>query len=103
MIDAVELASRLVRFDTVNPPGRERGCGEYLASILEHNGFRAELVPLDDSRASVVARRGRPRGAPFVLTGHIDVVPLGTRPWARDPFGGEIADGRLHGRGSSDM
>ena len=103
MIDAVELASRLVRFDTVNPPGRERGCAEHLASILKHNGFRTELVALDESRASVVARRGRAQEAPFVLTGHIDVVPLGTRAWARDPFGGEIVDGRLHGRGSSDM
>ena len=35
MIDPVELTSRLVRFDTVNPPGRERECGEYLASMLE--------------------------------------------------------------------
>ena len=103
MIDPVELASRLVRFDTVNPPGRERECGEYLARLLDQNGFQTRLVALDDTRASFVARRGRQRGKPLVFTGHIDVVPLGTRKWAGDPFGGEISGGRVHGRGSSDM
>lgn len=103
MIDPVELTQRLVRFDTVNPPGQERACGEYLAQLLEKNAFSTCLVALDDARASVIARRGRPRGKPLVLTGHLDVVPLGTRAWARDPFGGEIADGRVHGRGASDM
>src|SRR3954470_16369331 len=103
MIDAVELASSLIRFDTVNPPGRERACSEFLAALLERNGFATQLVALDDARASVIARRGRARGKPLVLTGHIDVVPLGTREWVRDPFGGEIGNGRVHGRGSSDM
>lgn len=103
MIDPVELTSRLVRFDTVNPPGRERECGKYLASLLEQNGFVTQLVDLDEARASVIARRGGARRAPLVFTGHIDVVPLGSRAWSRDPFAGEIADGRLYGRGSSDM
>ena len=103
MIDPVELASRLVRFDTVNPPGRERECVEHLAALLERNGFRIRLVPLGDMRASLVARRGTPRGKPLVFTGHVDVVPLGTRKWSSDPFGGEISGGRVHGRGSSDM
>jgi len=103
VIDPIDLAARLVRFDTVNPPGSERGCAEYLAALLEQHGFRTRLVALGDARASLVARRGRARGAPFVMTGHIDVVPLGTRAWSRDPLGGEIAGGRLHGRGSSDM
>ena len=103
MIDPVDLTSRLVRFDTVNPPGQERSCSEFLASTLEQHAFRTQLVALGESRASLIARRGRPRGKPLVLTGHIDVVPLGTRQWSCDPFGGEIADGRVHGRGTSDM
>lgn len=103
MIDPVELTQRLVRFDTVNPPGQERACAEYLAQLLAKNAFATRLVELDAARASVIARRGRPRGKPLVLTGHLDVVPLGTRTWVRDPFGGEIADGRVHGRGTSDM
>jgi succinyl-diaminopimelate desuccinylase len=103
MIDPVDLTSRLVRFDTVNPPGHERSCSEFLASMLEQNGFRTQLVSLGESRASLIARRGQRRGKPLVLTGHIDVVPLGTRQWSCDPFGGEIARGRVHGRGASDM
>ena len=104
MIDAVELAQRLVRFDTVNPPGREGECAAHLAGILDGAGFATRLVPLGDGRASVVARRGR-AGArkPLVFTGHIDVVPLGTRAWSFDPFAGEVRDGRLLGRGASDM
>jgi len=103
MIDAVALARELIRFDTVNPPGRERPCSEHLAGMLERSGFSTRLVPLDEARASLIARRGRANGRPLVFTGHIDVVPLGTRKWSRDPFGGEVADGRVHGRGASDM
>lgn len=104
MIDPIELACKLVAFDTVNPPGRERECAQYLEKILAAGGFRTQLVPLGADRASLVARRGNARGGkPIVFTGHIDVVPLGTRPWASEPFGGRIADGRIHGRGSSDM
>jgi succinyl-diaminopimelate desuccinylase len=103
MIDPVELACRLIRFDTVNPPGRELECARYLESVLSQAGFRTQLVPMGDERASLIARRGGGRGKPIVFTGHIDVVPLGTRPWASDPFGGNVSEGRIHGRGASDM
>lgn len=104
MTDPVALAQRLIRFDTVNPPGRERDCAEYLANLLTAARFTTTLVPLGEGRASLIARRGNARGGkPLVFTGHIDVVPLGTRPWAFEPFAGEVRDGRLLGRGSSDM
>jgi succinyl-diaminopimelate desuccinylase len=104
MIDPIELACRLIRFDTVNPPGRELECARHLESVLSQAGFRTQLVPMGDERASLIARRGRAtRGKPIVFTGHIDVVPLGTRPWASDPFAGQVSDGRILGRGSSDM
>jgi succinyl-diaminopimelate desuccinylase len=103
-IDAVELTRQLIRFDTVNPPGRERACAAFLAELLTDAGFDAALKPLGPDRASLVARRGRADAGPaLVFTGHIDVVPLGSRPWQHDPFGAEIVDGRLYGRGSSDM
>src|SRR5688572_13119327 len=103
MIDPIALASRLVAFDTVNPTGRKLDCARYLEADLEAEGFDTRLVPMGGDRASLIARRGRQRtGRPLVFTGHIDVVPLGTRPWASDPFGGRVADGKLHGRGSSD-
>ena len=105
MPDPVALTQQLIRFDTVNPPGRERECAMHLADLLDAGGFEVRLVELaGDRRASLIARHGRPgSGKPLVFTGHIDVVPLGTRTWSRDPFGGEIGDGRIHGRGASDM
>jgi succinyl-diaminopimelate desuccinylase len=103
-IDPIELTCRLIRFDTVNPPGRELECARYLESVLSQAGFRTQLVPMGDERASLIARRGRSGSRkPIVFTGHIDVVPLGTRPWASDPFGASVSEGRIHGRGSSDM
>jgi succinyl-diaminopimelate desuccinylase len=104
MVDPVALTQELLRYDTVNPPGREKECAIHLADLLDAGGFETRLVELAGGhRASLIARHGRGSGKPLVFTGHIDVVPLGTRAWSRDPFGGEIADGRIHGRGSSDM
>lgn len=101
--DPVDLTRRLVAFDTVNPPGRERACVEFLAGLLSEAGFDCALHPLDDERASLVARRGDPAVPALAFTGHVDTVPLGTVPWTQDPFAGTIVDGRLYGRGSSDM
>ena len=103
-IDPVELTRELVAFDTINPPGRERACAEFLADMLSSAGFSVALPALASDRVNLVATRGGSKArAPLAFTGHIDVVPLGAQPWRRDPFGGELADGRLYGRGSSDM
>ena len=103
MIDPIALTQRLIRFDTVNPPGRERDCALHLAGLLEAAGFATRLVDMPGDRASVIARIGSGSGKPLVFTGHIDVVPLGTRAWSRDPFAGDVDGARIHGRGSSDM
>lgn len=103
MTDAVELTRRLIQFDTVNPPGRELACAQHLEALLASHGFETQLVKMGADRASLVARRGRRGGKPLAFTGHIDVVPLGTRPWSCDPFGGEVRDGKVWGRGASDM
>lgn len=101
---AVELTRELLRFDTRNPPGDERACAEALAARLEAGGFAVQRYEFADRRTSLVARLGGADGRPALcFTGHLDVVPTGAAPWARDPFAGEIGDGRIHGRGSSDM
>lgn len=100
----IELTQLLVRCDTVNPPGREAGCIEPLADLLSDAGFRCETFAHRPGRPSLIARLPGRRGAlPLAFTGHVDVVPLGAAAWSRDPFGAEIVDGRLYGRGSSDM
>jgi succinyl-diaminopimelate desuccinylase len=102
--DAVELTRALVGFDTINPPGNERACAEALGRILEGAGFACAYHEFAPGRASLVARLGREgKRAPLCFTGHIDTVPLGAQPWTRDPFAGEVADGRMYGRGTSDM
>ena len=102
--DAVSLTKSLLRFDTINPPGRERDCARFAGAMLEEWGFRVEYHEYADSRTSLVARAGgSDTKPPLCLTGHLDVVPLGARPWTRDPFSGETDGDKLYGRGASDM
>ncbi|HEU5176807.1 MAG TPA: M20 family metallopeptidase [Burkholderiales bacterium] len=102
--DAISLTRDLLRFDTINPPGRERDCARMAGALLEEWGFRTEYHEYADSRTSVVARLGgSDKKAPLCLTGHLDVVPLGSRKWSRDPFAGEADGDKLYGRGVSDM
>jgi len=99
----VNLTQELVRFRSVNPPGNEQPVAEHLARAMEDLGLEAELQPLAEGRANVLGRlRGAAEGH-LVLTGHLDVVPPGGQEWQRDPFGAELADGRIYGRGSCDM
>lgn len=103
-VSAVALTQELVRFKTVNPPGDEQPCAEHLARILEGVGFAVERVPFGEQRAQLIARvGGNPDKPPLCFTGHLDTVPLGKQPWTHDPFAAAITDGRLYGRGSSDM
>jgi succinyl-diaminopimelate desuccinylase len=100
--DPVALTQALVRMDTVNPPGLEHRCVDMLADLLSGAGFACRTHEFAPQRTSLVARIGG-TGATLCFTGHVDVVPLGNVPWQHDPFGAEIVDGRLYGRGSSDM
>ena len=103
-LDAVALTRELLRFDTVNPPGRERDCARRAAAVLEEAGYAIEFFEYEKDRTSVIARAGGAAGKdPICFTGHLDVVSLGTRPWTKEPFAGETDGGRLYGRGSSDM
>lgn len=106
-LDPVQLTQTLVRVNTINTsntPGDESHCTRYLAQLLEPYGFQCTLTELTPGRASLIARIGDPdKGLPLAFTGHVDVVPLGDAPWTQAPFGGDIVDGKLYGRGSSDM
>lgn len=103
-IDAVELSRELIRFNTINPPGDEQACARHLGRILERGGFEVREYHYAPSRTSVVARIGGSSArAPICFAGHIDTVPLGATHWSHDPFAGDIVDGKLYGRGSTDM
>ncbi len=99
----VELTRELVRIDTVNPTSPERPAAEHLARLLEGGGFAVARHEFAPGRTSLVARHGPGARPALCFAGHVDTVPLGAAPWTKDPFGGEIADGKLYGRGASDM
>ncbi|MGZ6142540.1 MAG: M20 family metallopeptidase, partial [Myxococcales bacterium] len=100
-MNAVELTRELVRIDTINPVSPERPCAEKLGKLLEDAGFAVSMHEFAPGRTSLVARLGGEEA--LCLAGHIDTVPLGAAKWKHDPFAGEVSDGRLYGRGSSDM
>jgi succinyl-diaminopimelate desuccinylase len=110
--DLVRLTSDLIRFETVNPPGRDYApCAEFIGERLKAKGFSVEYVRArgtpgdshDFPRTNVIARiEGAAPGPCVHFNGHIDVVEAG-QGWTVDPFGGVVKDGRVYGRGACDM
>ncbi len=102
--DLIALCQDLVKINSVNPPGNELVIAQFIKDYLEQSGVKAELVYHDDQRASVLAViKGSGKADPVIFSAHIDTVPVGDQPWIAGPFSGEIIDGKLYGRGSSDM
>jgi succinyl-diaminopimelate desuccinylase len=110
--DLIALTQDLIRIPTVNPPGTDyRAICEYIGNRLKSRGYtiellRAEGAPGDSDkypRWNIVARReGRGPGDTVHFNSHHDVVETGSG-WTTDPFGGELRDGKIYGRGACDM
>ena len=110
--EVVALTQDLVRIPTVNPPGDAyEACARYIGERLKPRGFAVEYVrahgaPGDSDakpRVNVVARwQGASAGDCVHFNSHIDVVEAGSG-WTSDPFGAEIRDGKIYGRGTCDM
>ncbi len=99
-----ELLQRLIRFNTVNPPGNEQAAQEYLKELLEGAGFECELLSSVPGRANLVARLGGGSDGPTLgLLGHVDTVLATPSEWTVDPWSGELRDGCVWGRGALDM
>lgn len=93
----------LIRMDTINPPGREIGVARYLDDVLRGAGIETTLMEPAPGRAALVARvRGNGRKRPVLMMAHMDVVGVERDQWKTNPFGGEILDGYLYGRGAID-
>ena len=96
----------MVRIDSRNPslasdgPG-EAACARTLRDVLASWGFEAEVIEDTPRRASVLARIGGGPGRSVILNGHIDTVQVDGMTHA--PFGGELSDGKIWGRGACDM
>jgi acetylornithine deacetylase/succinyl-diaminopimelate desuccinylase-like protein len=102
--ECTEVLARLVRFDTVNPPGNERPAIEYMEQYLGAAGFRTEVLAAEPDRANLIATLGEEDGGPVLCyLGHVDTVLAHPDEWRHDPWSGEVHDGSLWGRGALDM
>src|SRR5689334_17143205 len=110
MSDVVELCRDLIRIDSTNTgdlatSAGERAAAEYVAGVLGEAGLEPAVLETAKGRTNLVARipgRDSSRGA-LLVHGHLDVVPADASEWSVHPFGGEIKDGYLWGRGAVDM
>ena len=101
--EVIELTREIVRAPSTNPPGDTRECAEVILKKFQKERIDAEIVEGKRGVCNVMARLpGRRKGKTLLLNGHIDVVPPG-EDWTLDPFGAEIRDGKIYGRGTCDM
>ena len=98
--EVIQLTAELIRRPSVT--GGEKSVVELLANFLADHGLPVELDEAAPDRPNLTCLWGADDGPTLLLTGHSDTVPIGNG-WTRDPFAGEIDDGRLYGRGSCDM
>jgi acetylornithine deacetylase/succinyl-diaminopimelate desuccinylase-like protein len=102
--EAVRLLQKLIRLNTVNPPGNETRAAELLRDYLEPFGVECALYAREPERANLVARiRGRGDGPGLLLLSHTDTVLADPAEWSVDPWSGELRDGQVWGRGALDM
>jgi succinyl-diaminopimelate desuccinylase len=103
--EAVSLLQRILQTDTTNPPGNELEAAQILDNFFRAHGIETEVDEFVSGRANLLARlQGEGRDRPsLMLCGHMDVVPAGGTAWDVDPFAAELHDGKIYGRGASDM
>ncbi len=102
--ETTEVLQRLIRFNTVNPPGNERAAIEHLAGYAKDAGFRPRCSAATEERPNLVADlRGEQDGPSLCLLGHVDTVLADASDWQYDPWSGDVVDGFLWGRGALDM
>lgn len=100
--DLLTLAQELVRAPGHNPPGQEQATAEVLIQACRDRGLHVVVDEVGPGRPNVSATLQAGHGPGLLLLGHTDVVPPG-EGWTTDPYGGQVRDGRLIGRGSADM
>jgi len=102
--EVVSHLTRLIRIDTTNPPGNEMVLARYLDETLRAAGIETHLFEPVSNRAALVARirAARADGPPLLLMAHMDVVGVARDAWTTNPFGGDVIDGYVYGRGAID-
>ncbi len=100
----IGFLSRFIRAKSPNPPGDTRAAAAHIRQFLDARGHAYWVIDPEPTMPNIVAafEAGTP-GRHLVLNGHIDVFPVGAEAWAHDPWGGEVAEGKIWGRGACDM
>ncbi|RLG97680.1 hypothetical protein DRO28_03810 [Candidatus Bathyarchaeota archaeon] len=102
--EVTQICSKLISFNTVNPPGRVRECVEYIEAYFKSLGVGTEVYARDPEKPNLVARIPGKRPSRILYLCHTDVVTEGSlESWTHDPFGGEVSEGKVWGRGATDM
>jgi len=105
-IDSNEVISflrALINVPSVNPPGDVRAAIAVCEEPLRRAGFAIRQESMDETKPNLIAEFGNADGPTLCFNAHVDVVPTGeTSAWTHPPFGGEILDGRIYGRGAGD-
>jgi succinyl-diaminopimelate desuccinylase len=97
------LLQGLIQIKSVNPPGNENQIANFIKRFLLKNNIHSELVPLEESRSSVIAKIEGEKERNITLCGHIDTVRVKEEDWTKPAFQGLIENGKMYGRGASDM
>jgi len=104
--DLIALLQRLIQFPTEDPPGREIEMAQFVYEMTQAMGMECKIDEFLPGRANVVARvKGNGSKPGLIFSAHFDTMTIGTQgnTWTHPPFGGEIHDGKVYGRGTSDM
>ena len=101
----ISLCSELVKIPSENPPGDTRKIVKFIAEYLGKEGLDCQIYSPKENMPNIVAcLKGAQPGRRLIYNGHIDTYPAGdARRWQYDPFSGKVVDGKIYGRGSSDM
>ena len=103
--ELIKFLRGFLRVPSPNPPGDTRKAASYITDYLDTKGIEYKVVGPDPEKPNIVSTIKTPRdGKHLILNGHIDVFPVGNpEGWSHDPWGGELVDGRIYGRGACDM
>lgn len=102
--ELLKLCSEMIQIPSINPPGDVENIVRYIKKYLEDCKISYEVVGACEDKPNILARYGKAGGKTVVFNGHCDVVPAGDEEkWNFPPFSGEIRDGEMLGRGTSDM
>ncbi|MEM5778675.1 MAG: M20 family metallopeptidase [Candidatus Aenigmatarchaeota archaeon] len=99
-MNEIELTQELIRINSENPPGNEREIAKYIKDFLDKLKISTKIIEFEKNRFDVIASIGKGKG--IMLNGHLDTVPAGEN-WKYEPFEGKIVNGKIYGRGASDM